>query len=327
MLKTIVLDKAPIHPDVAEGPPDVRAYWAHADDSIRLRVAHWPTEKSSKGTVFLFQGRTENIEKYGRTVEYLHRAGYTAFAVDWRGQGLSDRLTEDPMMGHVVRFSDYQKDVAAAVDAAKSLNLPQPWYLVGHSLGACVGLRAIIEGLPVSACAFTAPLWDINLPTLQRLGAWPLSGAFQALGKGATYAPGTRGESYVLTTDFDDNRLTHDPDMYQYYRNVSESLPDQQIGGPTMSWLFQALKETRALSKLKSPSIPCLTFCGAEDEIVAIPAIKERMAGWPNGKLELMQNARHDVLYEVPSVREKVLAQICELFGSTNKDMPIASTS
>lgn len=327
MLKTIALDKAPIHPDVAEGPSDVRAYWVLADDSVRLRMAHWPAEKSSRGTVFLFQGRTENIEKYGRTVEYLHRADYTAFAADWRGQGLSDRIAKDPMMGHVVRFSDYQKDVAAVVEAAKSLNLPQPWYLIGHSLGACVGLRAIIEGLPVSACAFTAPLWDLNLPTLQRFGAWPLSGAFQALGKGATYAPGTRGESYVLTTDFDDNRLTHDPDMYQYYRNVSESLPDQQIGGPSMSWLYQALKETRALSKLKSPSIPCLTFCGAEDEIVAIPAIKDRMARWPNGKLELMQNARHDVLYEVPSVRENVLAQICELFGSTNKDMPIASTS
>ncbi|MCX8955682.1 alpha/beta hydrolase, partial [Ruegeria sp. NA] len=69
MLKTNVLDKAPIHPEVAEGPSDVRAYWVLASDKVRLRVAHWPTEKSFKGTVFLFQGRTENIEKYGRTVE------------------------------------------------------------------------------------------------------------------------------------------------------------------------------------------------------------------------------------------------------------------
>lgn len=327
MLKTGVLDKAPIHPKVAEGPDDVRAYWVFGDDNVRLRVAHWPAEKSSKGTVFLFQGRTENIEKYGRTVEYLHRFGYSAFAVDWRGQGLSDRLTEDPMMGHVARFSDYQKDVAAAVEAARSLNLPQPWFLLGHSLGACVGLRAIIEGLPVSACAFTAPLWDINLPTLHRLGAWPLSWAFQALGKGDTYAPGTRGESYVLTTEFDDNRLTHDPDMYRYYMNVSESLPDQQIGGPSMSWLFQTLKETRALSKLQSPGIPCITFCGAEDEIVAISAIEDRMARWPGGKLELMQNARHDVLYETPSVRENVLAQICELFSASGKNNSNASVA
>jgi lysophospholipase len=320
MLKTNVLDKAPINPDVAEGPSDVKAYWIHTDDNVRLRVAHWPTEKSSKGTVFLFQGRTENIEKYGRTVEYLHDFGYTAFAVDWRGQGLSDRLTEDRLMGHVLRFSDYQKDVAATIEAAKSLHLPQPWYLIGHSLGACVGLRAIAEGFPVAACAFTAPLWDINLPRLQRLGAWPLSWAFQAFGKGDTYAPGTRGESYVLTTDFKDNRLTYDPDMYEYYANISESLPEQVIGGPSMGWLFQALRETRSLSKMQSPDTPCITFCGAEDEIVAISAIQDRMTRWPGGKLELIPGARHDVLYETPKVREHVLSQICELFSASTEE-------
>ena len=112
MLKTIALDTAPIHPDVAEGPSDVRAYWVLADDSVRLRVAHWPTEKSSKGTVFLFQGRTENIEKYGRTVEYLHRAGYTAFAVDWRGQGLSDKVAPRKLtITSVLQFLWHEADL------------------------------------------------------------------------------------------------------------------------------------------------------------------------------------------------------------------------
>lgn len=325
MHRSNVLNEAPFHPQIAEGPGNVKAYWIHTDDNVRLRVVHWPTSKLSQGTVFLFQGRTENTEKYGRTVEYLNSFGYTAFAVDWRGQGLSDRLTEDPMMGHVVRFSDYQKDVSATIGAAKSLNLPQPWYLIGHSLGACVGLRAIAEGLPVSACAFTAPLWDINLPRLQRLGAWPLTWAFQALGKGDTYAPGTRGESYVLATDFNDNRLTHDPDMYEYYVNISDSLPDQVIGGPSMGWLFQALKETKLLSKMPSPDIPCITFCGVEDEIVAISAIQDRMARWPGGRLELIQGARHDVLYETPKVRENVLAQICQLFSTSSEKTPNVS--
>lgn len=308
------MEEAPFHPEVAEGPGNVRAYWIVADDNVRLRVAHWASGEPSKGTVFLFQGRTENIEKYGRTVASLNKFGYSAFAIDWRGQGLSDRLTEDRMTGHVVQFSDYQKDVAAMFQAAETLDLPKPWYLMGHSLGACVGLRAITKGTPFLACAFTAPLWDINLPALQRLGAWPLSWSAQAIGKGHVYAPGTRGESYVLSTAFEDNRLTHDPDMYQYYISVSESLPDQQIGGPSMGWLFQALRETRALSKLRSPDLPCITFCGAEDQIVAIPAIQDRMERWPRGKLELVKNGRHDVLCEIPDIRENVFNEINELF-------------
>jgi lysophospholipase len=313
------MDEAPFYLEVAEGPCNVKAHWIHADDDVRLRVAHWASDDPSKGTVFLFQGRTENIEKYGRSIAVLNRLGYSAFAIDWRGQGLSDRLTEDRMTGHVNRFSDYQKDVAAMLQAAETLDLPKPWYLIGHSLGACIGLRVIIEGNPFLACAFTAPLWDINLPALQRFGAWPLSWGAQVLGKGHVYAPGTRGESYVLTTAFEDNRLTHDPDMYEYYINVSKSLPDQQIGGPSMGWLFQTLKETHALSELRSPDLPCITFCGAQDEIVAISAIKDRMCRWPNGKLELVENGRHDVLYETPDIRENVMSTIDKLFSEAGK--------
>ena len=315
MNRSGVMEEAPFHPQVAEGPGHVSAYWIHTDDKVRLRVAHWHTDEPTKGTVFVFPGRTENIEKYGRAVDELHKAGYVAFAIDWRGQGLSDRLTDDRMVGHVVRYSDYQKDVATMLKAAEALDLPKPWYLFGHSLGACIGLRALIEGLPMSACAFSAPLWDINLSTFQRLAAWPLSWTVQFLGKGHIYAPGTHGESYVLNTAFEDNRLTNDPDMYQYYINISESLVDQQIGGPSMGWLYQTLKETRSLSKMPSPDTPCITFCGAQDDIVAIPAVQARMARWPRGKFELIQNAKHDVLYEIPQIRDDVFSKILGLFA------------
>jgi lysophospholipase len=308
------MENAPFNSRVSEGPSNARAYWIFAEDNARIRVAHWETDGAPKGTVLLFQGRTENIEKYGRTVKELQKVGFTAFAIDWRGQGLSDRLTSDRMTGHVLQYSDYQKDVAAMVDAANTLNLPKPWYLLGHSLGACIGLRAIIEGLPVSACAFTAPLWNIKLPPFQRIAAWPLSWAAQFLGKGHLYAPGTRGESYVLHTAFDDNRLTHDHDMYQYYINISESLVDQQLGGPSMNWLFQTLKETRSLSKMPSPDTPCITFCGSEDSIVEIPAVKDRMKRWTNGKFKLIENAKHDVLCELPPIRNEVLVTICAHF-------------
>ena len=316
MNRTSMMEEAPFFTAVAEGPSNVTAYWVHTDDKVRLRVAHWPYEGAIKGTVFVFPGRTENIEKYGRAVERLQSAGYSAFAIDWRGQGLSDRFDDDRMLGHVDSYSDYQKDVAAMIASAETLELPKPWYLFGHSLGACVGLRALSEGLPVAACAFSAPLWDINLSAFQRFAAWPLTWTAQLMGKGHAYAPGTRGESYVLTTPFEENRLTHDESSYRYYQSVSENLEDQQVGGPSMGWLHQTLKETRALSKISSPDVPCITFCGAEDSIVAVPAVEDRMARWPRGKFELIPNARHDVLYEVASVRERVLGQMSELFSS-----------
>ncbi|MEO0498857.1 MAG: alpha/beta fold hydrolase, partial [Pseudomonadota bacterium] len=65
----------------------------------------------------------------------FQNVGYDAFALDWRGQGLSDRLTDDRMLGHVGRYADYQKDVAAFLEAAQDLDPPKPWFLFGHSLG------------------------------------------------------------------------------------------------------------------------------------------------------------------------------------------------
>ena len=86
-----------------------------------------------------------------------------------------------------------------------------------------------------------------------------------------------------------------------------------------MIWLFQTLKETKCLSKLPSPDIPCITFCGTHDEVVDIPTIKDRMMHWSAGKLELIESAKHDVFSEIPAIREKVITDICELFAKSNR--------
>jgi lysophospholipase len=290
------------------------AHWVHADDGTRLRVGLWKSGSREKGTILLFPGRTEYIEKYGRTVTDLVKLGYSVLIVDWRGQGLSDRITEDPMTGHVLRFIDYQKDVAAMVKTAEELDLPKPWYMLGHSLGACIGLRALKEGLSVSACAFTSPMWSIKLPAVKRAAAWPLSWAAQSLGKGHVYAPGTNGSSYVLSTPYEDNRLTNDPEMYQYFIRQATTLTDHQIGGPSMGWLFQTLKETNALSQKPSPEVPCMTLCGTNDALIEVSTVQKRMAHWSDGKFEQIQDAKHDLLSEVSAIRQSAVEKITQHF-------------
>ena len=61
------MEKAPFCPAIAEYSDDLTAYWVRTVDNIRLRIAHWPISSQPARTVFLLQGRTENIEKYGRT--------------------------------------------------------------------------------------------------------------------------------------------------------------------------------------------------------------------------------------------------------------------
>ncbi|NHX27686.1 alpha/beta hydrolase, partial [Escherichia coli] len=120
---------APLFDDIADGPRDGRALWLRTSDGLRIRVATWGGDRATKGTVLLFPGRTEYAEKYGRAARDLQRRGYATVAVDWRGQGLADHLLDDPMRGHVSRFSDFQHDVAAVMAALPGLNLPGPLFL------------------------------------------------------------------------------------------------------------------------------------------------------------------------------------------------------
>lgn len=320
------MEHAPFDSEISEGPAGAEAYWLWAEDGVKLRVALWRPEQTApphQGTIFFFPGRGECLEKYGRTAKNFADLGYTTLAIDWRGQGGSDRLTSDPMVGYVRRFSDYQRDVAALVTAAQALDLPKPWFLIGHSMGAGIGLRALIEGLPVAACAFTAPMWGIRLKPLERIAAWPLSAMAQSLGRGDAYVPGDKHElrtSYVLRVPFEENRLTGDADMFGYMVRIAETLPHLQTAAPSLGWLFQALKECRALAKRPSPDLPCLTFSTAEDELVDHAPIEARMAHWPGGRHERFATARHDLLSEQPQIRAAVIAQIHALFAAAGKD-------
>ena len=140
------MPSAPYRADLAEGPDDARVEYAQTVDNIRLRLCLWPSN-SAKATVLLFPGRTEYIEKYGRAARLLTASGYSVATLDWRGQGLSDRLSDDPLLGHVLRFRDYQTDVATLVEFTTRHSTPAPNFLLAHSMGGCIGLRALTQGL------------------------------------------------------------------------------------------------------------------------------------------------------------------------------------
>ncbi|MEP3332305.1 alpha/beta hydrolase [Sedimentitalea sp.] len=305
--------------EIADAPEGVSAYWILADDGVRLRVSVLKADSARKGSVLMFPGRTEFIETFGRTVADFGSQGYSSLVIDWRGHGLSDRVAIDPKLGHVARFSDYQKDVAAMITAAQQLDLPKPWYLLGNSMGACIGLRALTDGLSVAACAFCAPLWDIKLSSFQRMAAWPMTWAAQLVGRDQNYAPGHSGDSYILGVSFQDNRRTNDAGMYQYMVYQAQCAPELHTGGPSMGWLGQVLRETRNLAKLPSPDIPCITFCPDEDDLISVSAVQNRMARWPNGRLELIPDSKHNLLLEMPEVRESIVNKICEVFSGARK--------
>lgn len=305
---------APLYTDVADGPPGGQAFWLTASDGVRLRAAIWPG--GTKGTVFLLPGRTEYIEKYGRAAGDMVLRGFTTVLVDWRGQGLADRALTDKMSGHVGHFSEYQKDLDAVLKLAHEQACPRPYFVLAHSMGGCIALRALMRDLPFHAAAFTAPMWGISMAAWMRPMAIAIATTANWLGQKGRYAPGTSAKTYVLDTPFQGNVLTTDPDMYAYMRSQANQHPNLRLGGPSMGWLQAALAECHALTLLPSPAIPAICALGTSERVVDTAPIHLRMRQWRNGSIDLYPNAEHEIMMESPAMRQRLFDSVANHFNA-----------
>lgn len=308
------LSPAPFFDDLAGDTPPGTAYWVDTADGIRIRIATWVPNSAPNGTVLLFPGRTEYIEKYCNAAAEFTARGFATLAIDWRGQGLGQRLLEDASVGHVETFTDYQHDVEAAVKLAETLDLPKPWHLLGHSMGGCIGLRAAMQGLPVASCAFSAPMWGIFMSRFLRpIGTITAYGGTK-LGMGGKLILTGKPKGYVQIQKFKGNTLTTDPDMYAMMQNHLDLHPELSLGGPSNRWLNEALAETAYLAQQPSPDLPCITLLGTEEKIVDSKRIHDRMAIWPKGELDLIEGGEHEVLMEVPEIRNRCFDNLARVY-------------
>ena len=307
------MTEAPFHAEIADGPDGGFARWVLARDGVQIRVGVWPHE-DAKGTVFLVPGRTEYIEKYGRAAKDLAQRGYATISLDVRGQGLADRALEDPMVGHVTDFAEYQLDMQALITFARAEGLPQPWFLMAHSMGGAIGLRCLMGAHPFRAAAFSAPMWGISMSAWMRPVAVATAKAARWFNFDHRIVPGSVEATYVQGVPFVGNTLTTDAEMWDYMRQQALAVPELTLAGPSLGWLQAAMSECAALSALPSPDLATLTALGLQERIVDIAPIHARMARWPKGKLTLYPGAEHEVIMERPDTRRRFFDEACALY-------------
>lgn len=304
---------APFHAGLADGPPGAVAVWMQSG-SARIRLAWW--KMGEKGTVLLLPGRTECVEKYGRAAGDLAARGYSVITIDWRGQGLADRPLPDRMVGHVGDFAEYQQDLDVMLAEARRAGLPEPFFLMAHSMGGCIGLRWLMRGVPVKAAVFSAPMWGISMAAWLRPVAQVVSALSGPLGFANRYAPTTGPQSYLLQVPFDGNVLTTDREMWDYMRTQVREVPDLALGGPSIGWLRVALQECAALAAMPAPKVPAICALGTAEKVVDVPPIHLRMAAWANGQLDLYPGAEHEIMMEGPATRKRFFDRAAALFDA-----------
>jgi lysophospholipase len=194
--------------------------------------------------------------------------------------------------------------------------LPQPYYLLAHSMGGCIGLRGLMRGLPVKAAVFSAPMWGIAMAAWLRPVASVVSALAAPLGLTTRYAPSTSAQTYLLQVPFAGNVLTSDREMWDYMRRQVAEAPELALGGPSIGWLTAALHECAALAAQPAPKLPAICALGTAEKVIDLAPVHLRMAGWSNGQLDLYPGAEHEIMMEGPAVRTRFFDRAAALFDA-----------
>lgn len=291
-------------------PEDVVTGTVKTPDGVSLRYARWLPPPSRKGTVCVFQGRAESIEKYFETVRDLRSRGFAVATLDWRGQGLSDRALADRQKGHVRDFYQYGIDLDAFMEQVVLPDCPPPIYALGHSMGGAILLRACHDGRRwFDRIVLSAPMIDLPRASYSMF-AQPALKFMKLIGRRNAYVP--VGDEHTITRqNFLGNVLTSDPVRFARNAAVLEAEPLLVLGRPTIGWADAALRAMNKFSVASYPAAlrqPILIVAAGYDQVVSTPAIENFAGNLLAGSHLILAGARHEILQEQDQYRSQFWA-------------------
>ncbi len=281
-------------------------------DNVRLRYARWdPPAGERRGTICLLTGRAEFIEKYFETIAEVRQRGFAVAALDWRGQGGSQRLVKNPRKGHVDSFDQYDSDLDAFMRHVVLPDCPPPFFALAHSMGGAVALRSAgrkpgwFERLVLSA-----PMLDLA----ERRRPGPVAGALVEtlcyLGFGDMLVPGTKlGPTNDVA--FEGNPFTSDPARFDRTNAVTTAEPALAIGGPTLGWVSAALHamvDFHSADFMGRVGVPVLMVAAGDERVVSTRAIEALAFRLKQGSHVVLAGARHELLMERDAHRQQFWA-------------------
>jgi lysophospholipase len=291
-------------------PDDVVTGLLKTPDGVQLRFARWAPPPGRKGTVCIFHGRTEFIEKYYETVRDLRGRGFGVATIDFRGQGLSQRKLSDPFKGHVDDFSNYETDLETFMKEIVLPDCPPPYYALGHSTGSAVLLRVAARGHRwFDRMVLSTPLLALAPGAFPRF-AEPAIRFLHFIGFGHSYIPG--GDGTVLAArPFIGNNVTSDPVRHARTVAVLEAEPALGTASPTVGWAYACFESMR---QFDIPAYagrihqPVLMIAAGRDEVVSTAKIESYATRLRAGAHLIIAGAKHEIMMEQDRYRAQFWA-------------------
>jgi lysophospholipase len=303
-------------------PKGLKAANLWTPDKRRIRYATARTAVSPcRGTVVVFTGRNECIEKYHETTAAILAQGLDVVVFDWRGQGDSERLIGNPEKGYVRRFSDYVTDADAVFTQVVLPDCRAPYFILAHSLGSLIALVAAPRlKSRVERMVLCAPFLGIMRqgPTQPFSTFWAggLARLLTICGLGRIYFGGGAWKA----PDFAANKVTRSSSRFARNIGLYRQHAHLRLGGPTARWVAECAKAMRALARRADSRdfrIPALIIMAGADRIVPREAIDETVRLLPAAHAIIVEGAEHELLQEREPIRSAVLKAVFSFIPGT----------
>ncbi|MCX7172580.1 MAG: lysophospholipase [Proteobacteria bacterium] len=247
---------------------------------LALHTRFWPAAEP-RAMVVLTHGFGEHCGRYDGLAQALNAAGFSLFAYDLRGHGLSGGAR-----GFVSSYEDLLDDLERVIAAARREHpgVALPLFLYGHSMGGNIvlnyalrrpaGIRGVLVSGPWLRLADQPPAWKL---ALGRLTAMLLP-------------------KMALPAAVDPGVLSHDEQQVRAYAS------DPLVHGTMTARLFAEVATAGewALAHAATLSLPVLLMHGGGDRLTDPRATEEfhGVAGGGDKSVKLYPGQFHEILNE-----------------------------
>ncbi len=296
-----------------KSPEGAKVFSYKTLDGVSLRVSIW-NKDSKKGSLLLQSGRTEFTEKYFEVIDEFLQRDLCVAMFDWRGQGLSDRLTKNRFIGHVNDFSEYDKEFQEILKEVYSDLCPKPWIGMGHSMGGCLLVSAEVKN-PNSfdAMILCAPMLSMHISTKNEILAI-IVGFLSKLG--FRDKPFERPECDKIKgwieRHFEENDVTSDKKRYERSVNLLRKNEKLAVGGLTIGWVHEAVKRIRLIRRSKwLEKIKCQTLLlnATKDQLVS-STLNKKMCTKNTNIIVADIEGEHELFMEKDHIRKKAWKEV-----------------
>ncbi len=278
-----------------------------AFDGKKLHYHYFP-RPNAHSSLIIVTGWTEGSPKYAEVLYDLHHAGVETFIMDWRGQGLSERLIPDPQVSWVADYDDFVKDLHQFVTEVVKPRTRLPLMIMGHSMGANVITLYMTRHPEVfDRAVLSSPMLDMILGSYPTWVGRAVSWLYNVTGFGASMV---WGHSYFDPAKAE-NWVTHSESRWKFWNQYKVEHPQYVMNAASFRWVLEGLRATDYMKEnAHLIRVPLLMLQAGRDLYVATAGQDRVCEKAYYCKKITYPFAKHEILNEVDLIRQDAMEEV-----------------